>query len=49
MTLGFLHDGASTMELYLDGTTVARVHTPLWPINLRAASPSATAIHPPRQ
>jgi hypothetical protein len=33
MTLGFLHDGASTMELYFDGKTVARLSRPLWPVN----------------
>jgi hypothetical protein len=33
ITLGFVYDGASTMELYLDGTTVARVQRPLWPVN----------------
>ncbi len=48
MTLGFLHDGASTMELYLDGTTVARVHTPLWPIN-SASSVTIGNSHPPTQ
>jgi concanavalin A-like lectin/glucanase superfamily protein len=33
MTLGFMHDGASTMELSFNGSTVARVNNPLWPIN----------------
>jgi Concanavalin A-like lectin/glucanases superfamily len=33
MTLGFTHDGASTMELSFNGSTVARVNSPLWPIN----------------
>jgi Concanavalin A-like lectin/glucanases superfamily len=46
MTLGFLHDGAGTMELYFDGTTVARVHTPLWPID-PVNSVSIGNSHPP--
>jgi hypothetical protein len=33
MTLGFMHDGASTMELSFNGSTVARISRPLWPIN----------------
>ena len=33
MTLGFSHDGASTMELSCNGTTVARARKPLWPVN----------------
>ncbi|BDX31361.1 hypothetical protein TUM20985_19080 [Mycobacterium antarcticum] len=37
MTLGFLHDGVSTMELYVDGQTVARLSRPLWPINTTTA------------
>jgi hypothetical protein len=33
MTLGFLHDGAATLELDVNGTTVARLSRPLWPVN----------------
>lgn len=33
MTLGFMHDGASAMELYFNGDTVARISAPLRPIN----------------
>ncbi len=33
MTLGFLHDGASTLELDFNGKTVARLSRPLWPVN----------------
>lgn len=33
MTLGFLHDGASTLELHYNGATIARITKPLWPIN----------------
>ena len=33
MTLGFLHDGCSTMELHFNGKTVARLSQPLWPVN----------------
>jgi hypothetical protein len=32
-TLGFMHDGICTMELYADGRVVARRLEPLWPIN----------------
>lgn len=33
MTLGFLHDGVSTMELHYNGATIARITKPLWPVN----------------
>jgi Concanavalin A-like lectin/glucanases superfamily len=33
MTLGFLYDGASKAELSFNGTTVARLQQPLWPVN----------------
>lgn len=46
MTLGFLYDGVATMELYLDGATVARVHAPLWPIDA-VNSVSIGNSHPP--
>ena len=30
--LGVMHDGVSTVELYLDGVAVARILRPLWPV-----------------
>ena len=40
-TLGFLHDGLATMELYADGRVIARRTEALWPID----SPGGNGIH----
>jgi hypothetical protein len=37
ITLGFMHDGFGTMELYADGAAVARRHSALAPVNAPGA------------